>query len=65
MKIPQRILIATDFSECSAEALDYAVLLAKHFGAELYLFHAFEASPYKVPAEASTARPGALNGSAH
>ena len=24
------------------------------------MFHAFEASPYKVPAEASTARPGAF-----
>ena len=60
MKIPGRILIATDFSDCSAEALEYAVLLAKHFGADLYLFHAFEALPYKVPAEASSVRPGAF-----
>jgi len=60
MKIPSRILMATDFSDCSAEALDYAVLLAKHFGADLYLFHAFEALPYKIPASASTARPGAF-----
>lgn len=60
MKIPSRILIATDFSDCSAEALDYAVFLAKHFGADLYLFHAFEALPYKMPAEASAARPGAF-----
>lgn len=60
MKVPGRILIATDFSEYSVEALDYAVLLAKNFGADLYLFHAFEALPYKVPETASTARPGAF-----
>jgi universal stress protein A len=60
MKIPRRILIATDFSEYSVEALNYAVLLAKHLEADLYLFHAFEALPYKVPETASAARPGAF-----
>jgi nucleotide-binding universal stress UspA family protein len=37
-----RILMATDFSDYSNEALDYAVYLARGFGADLYLFHVFE-----------------------
>jgi nucleotide-binding universal stress UspA family protein len=46
MKIPHRILIGTDFSDYSKEALDYAVLLAEHFGAELYLLHVFDIPTY-------------------
>lgn len=37
-----RILMATDFSDYSNEALDYAVYLARGFGADLYLLHVFE-----------------------
>ncbi len=40
MRLPfKRILAPTDFSEPSYEALDLAVELAQHFGAELYLLH--------------------------
>ncbi|MFY9269234.1 MAG: universal stress protein [Candidatus Manganitrophaceae bacterium] len=42
MDNPRRILLGTDFSDYSKEALDYALFLAKSFEAELYLFHAFE-----------------------
>jgi nucleotide-binding universal stress UspA family protein len=38
----KRILAATDFSEGSAEALEYAVYLSKTFGAELHLLHVLE-----------------------
>jgi len=38
----QRILMATDFSAYSQEALDYAIYLAKSLKAELYLLHVFE-----------------------
>lgn len=38
----RRILAATDFSDYSGEAVDYAVNLAKFFGAELYLLHVFQ-----------------------
>ena len=37
-----RILLATDFSDFSNEALDYAVYLARGFGADLHLLHVFE-----------------------
>ena len=33
------ILMPTDFSECSHEALDYAVFIAKTFRAEVHLLH--------------------------
>ncbi len=35
----KKILFATDFSEGSGVALPYAVDLAKHYGAKLYLCH--------------------------
>lgn len=59
MKIPRRILVGTDFSDYSKEALDYAVLLAKHFGSELYLVHAFE-DPIYIPGVTSLAGPGTI-----
>ncbi len=37
-----RILIATDFSAYSKEALEYGVYLAKAFESDLYLIHVFE-----------------------
>lgn len=47
------ILVATDFSEHSDQAIDAAVLMAKTFGAKLHLIHAFDVpiplvSPYEV-----------------
>jgi nucleotide-binding universal stress UspA family protein len=49
MNIPHRILMGTDFSDYSKEALGYAVLLTKQFGADLYLLHVFEVPVY-IPA---------------
>ena len=57
MNIPRRILMGTDFSDCSKEALDYAVLLAKQFGAELYLLHVFDAPASFIPGVGSVAGP--------
>ena len=37
----QRILVPTDFSESSIEALEYAVEFGRQFGARLVLFHSF------------------------
>ncbi|MCG3117448.1 MAG: universal stress protein [Candidatus Manganitrophus sp. SA1] len=41
-----RILVPTDFSECSSDALDYAMALAKPLNAELILAHVIEPFPY-------------------
>ena len=38
----KNILVATDFSECSAAALTYARELAHRFGARLHVLHALE-----------------------
>ncbi len=35
----ERILVPTDFSECSVRARSYACELAKRFNSELHLFH--------------------------
>jgi len=58
MKRPRRILVATDFSECGDRAVHAAVVLCRHFEAELHLSHALEVpiplfEPYavSVPAE--------------
>lgn len=56
MNIPCRILMGTDFSDYSKEALDYAVLLAKQFGADLYLLHVFDVPTY-IPGLASVDGP--------
>lgn len=42
----RRILAATDFSDHSRGALDYAAYLAKSLGAELALLHVFEPRYY-------------------
>jgi nucleotide-binding universal stress UspA family protein len=34
-----RVLVATDFSEASEKALHHAVVVARHYGAKLYLAH--------------------------
>lgn len=38
----KRILVPTDFSEHSANALRYAAAFARRFSAELYLLHVFQ-----------------------
>jgi len=40
------ILLPIDFSENSAEALKYATLLAKQFGARVTVMHAVEPAPF-------------------
>ena len=50
----EKILVPLDFSRASLQALDYAVWLAKQFGAAIYLVHVYP------PDEASTV-PGAAH----
>jgi universal stress protein A len=42
------ILVPIDFSKISQKALEYAVPLAKQFGAKITLLHAIEPPPYSV-----------------
>ena len=42
------ILVPIDFSKISQKALEYAVPLAKQFGAKITLLHAIEPLPYPV-----------------
>ena len=53
-----RILMATDFSNYSREALDYALYLAKKLGADLYLLHVMP--PIYHPAMSSRIGPEVL-----
>jgi glycine betaine transporter len=39
MTLPRRILVATDFSESSEQALDYALALASRLDAKVYLLN--------------------------
>ncbi|MCG3116583.1 MAG: universal stress protein [Candidatus Manganitrophus sp. SA1] len=48
MMTPRRILVATDFSECSKDAIDSAACLAACFSAELFLLHVFEPPFYTL-----------------
>lgn len=41
-----RILVAVDFSDCSLEALEYAVQAAKEFGASVTILHVVEPASY-------------------
>lgn len=45
----QRILLATDFSETSRYAVEYAILLAKTFGAALHVLHVMESEILAMP----------------
>lgn len=45
---PRRILVATDFSECSKDAIDSAARLAECFSSELFLLHVFEPPFYTI-----------------
>jgi nucleotide-binding universal stress UspA family protein len=42
MSVPKVILVPTDFGDPSDAALDYAVELARVFGSEIVLLHAYE-----------------------
>ena len=44
----KKILVPTDFSECSAAAVSYGRALATAFGAELHLLHVVQ-DPYTQP----------------
>jgi nucleotide-binding universal stress UspA family protein len=44
----RNILLATDFSECSARALGYAVGIAARYGAQLHLLHCVDPAPYNL-----------------
>lgn len=46
MKAIKRILVATDFSDCSREAVDYALSFSDRLGAELTVVHVFERPVY-------------------
>lgn len=43
-----RILVPTDFSTCSTEALEYAMALAKPLKADLILAHVIQPFPYNL-----------------
>ena len=45
MSVPRRILVATDFSECSRHAVDVAVDVAQSLRADLELVHVWELTP--------------------
>jgi len=44
----KRILIATDFSDASRNALRYAAAIARHHGARLYIAHVVSSVGYKI-----------------
>ena len=44
----RNILLATDFSECSARALNYALGIAARYTATLHLFHCLDPTPYNM-----------------
>jgi universal stress protein A len=46
----RNILLATDFSKCSARALDYALGIASRYAATLHLFHCIDPTPYNMVA---------------
>jgi nucleotide-binding universal stress UspA family protein len=46
----QRILVATDFSDSSRQALEHALSIAERFGSELTLVHSWEAPNYSYAA---------------
>lgn len=49
MKTIHNILVPTDFSEGSVAAMNYAVMLAKHFQGRIEVLHAWTAPTYVPP----------------
>jgi len=50
-----RVLVATDFSEASENALYRAVVMARHYGAKLYLAHVVPSLDFTLDGEGATA----------
>src|SRR5271157_5948028 len=46
----RNILLATDFSESSTRALNYALGIAARYAATLHLFHCIDPTPYNMVA---------------
>src|SRR5262249_38267238 len=42
----RNILLATDFSDCSARAFAYALGIASRYESQLHLFHCIDPTPY-------------------
>jgi nucleotide-binding universal stress UspA family protein len=57
MSLPKKFLVATDFSETSDKALDYAVALAKELDGSVTLLHAYEIPVMGFPDGALIAGP--------
>src|SRR5271157_467691 len=57
----RNILLATDFSESSTRALNYALGIAARYAATLHLFHCIDPTPYNMgaPDAVQTAREAA------
>src|SRR5437867_765517 len=55
----RRILVTTDFSEHSQNALNYAAAFAEKFGAELYLLHVVQDLAVFIPEMITVAPPPA------
>lgn len=49
MNLPKTILVATDFSDCAEQALDYAVALADKLGSKIYLVNVIGAQTLGIP----------------
>ena len=49
MNLPKTILVATDFSECAEQALDYAVALAGKLDAKIHLLNVIGIPAMGIP----------------
>jgi nucleotide-binding universal stress UspA family protein len=56
----KRICCPVDFSEPSRAAMEYAARLARHFDADLTLFHAYQLPGYTLPEGSVVASPKML-----
>ena len=44
----KHVIVPIDFSDCSFDALEYGIQIAKEFGAALTLLHVLEPIPYEI-----------------
>ena len=60
MRVPRRILVPTDLSSFSLEAMEYADQIAKLFNGEIIIFHALPHRCMIIPApnRKTNLRPG-------
>ena len=58
----ETILVPIDFSEHASRALDYAIELAEHFGAELHLLHSYPLHPALASAAYGACVPTDIDG---